>query len=801
MAGSFLVFAPIAAASSETAEFEAGTISEIVVQGLRKVEREAAVRVMTLRIGQAFKDDAVTADLHSLWQTGFFRDVAISRAPGPGDTIRLLVSLSEKPTVLGVDFEGLSAVSKEDVLEVVDVRENTILNLKLLGRNADKIKVLLVDKGHYLAEIGYRVDPVPDSPDGVRVVFEIAENDQVVVRQISFLGNTTISDAELKANIQTREGDELSFFTQSGTYNAEHFQTDILRIQALYYDRGYIAVKVGSPTATISPDLRHIYLSLAIDEGPRHDVGDIVFSGDIVLTADDGKTLVDEALLQKLLMTTSGEVFSRATLMADLSRVTDAYRNHGYAYANVIPNTRPVAGTQLVNLDLEIDRGEPVHIGRIEIIGNTRTRDKVIRREMRVFEGELFSETGVKTSEMRINQLGYFETVEIKRKSGKTADRMDLEVRVKEKSTGTFQIGAGFSSVESFIFTAQISQQNFLGNGQSLSLSAQLSFGDFGRQLATLQFWDPWFLDSKWGMGINGFITQQFFRDFQRSATGFSPSLGYPITHALRVNLGYTLEQIGITTGSSSSGAALHNLNRDGLNSKVNGSISYDTRDNRLFPTRGQYHSFGLEVSDPAIGADSDMAFQRLSLDMRYFHPLFWTMVFKANASMSWVFGGGTQGVPISERFFPGGIFSVRGFSPRSLGPLVRTTRKGDPLSPTSRFILGGDKEAVFNLEVEFDIVPKAGIKGVFFLDAGNAYNDDDAFFYIDSPTAGIPDSFVRGSNRRIKPPLGLYWAAGFGVRWFSPVGPLRFEWGMPLVKLSPADPDLLFEFTIGNFF
>ncbi|MEE8408761.1 MAG: outer membrane protein assembly factor BamA, partial [Myxococcota bacterium] len=601
--------------------------------------------------------------------------------------------------------------------------------------------------------------------------------------------------------LQTREGGELSFLTSSGTYKEEFFQTDLFRVQALYYDHGFVSVRVGQPTATISSDRRFIYLSVSISEGERYVIGDLSFSGEIELEGEDGEVLVDEDRLRSKLQIESGETFNRTRLFEDIQRLTDTYRDHGYAYANVTPNSTINAATKKVDLELEVERGEIVYIGRIEIVGNTRTRDKVIRREMRIYEGDKYRATGLNESRARIYQLGFFETVNIATSRGAEPNLMNITVEIKEKSTGTFQIGAGFSSVESFIATAQVSQNNFLGNGQLLSVSAQLSFGEFARQLATLQFYEPYFLDSQWSFSLNAYITQRFFREFQRNATGLSPGFGYPVTPDLRISGGYTLEWVKIESDPDI-GPSLADLNRgNGRNSSINASIAYDTRDNRLFPSRGHYHVLSGELSDRLLGSVEGLENRRIQLSLRYYIPLPLSLVVKLNASFGIVLSRGGERVSISERFFPGGIFSVRGFEPRGLGPTEAVTGKGDPASPTTEFIIGGNKEAVFNLELEFPIIEQAGIKGVLFVDAGNAYDDDEGFFYLGTPKALRPPAFLMRNGRQIDPPLGLYYSFGFGFRWFSPIGPLRFEWGIPITKRRVDDRGIIFEFTIGNFF
>lgn len=782
-------------ANGEAAE----KIGAITFEGLRRVDEDAIKRLLKLRNGNAIDPALATEDLRALWDTGFFRDVRIERERAADGTITLIYVLQEKPTIREVSYVGRDALSEDDVSGVVDVKAFTILNVEKLKRNVEKIKNLYVEKGYYLADVTYRVEPVADTEFEVDVVFDIVENAKVLVKQLTLVGNDSISAEKIKSVLQTREGNELSWLTSSGTYKKEFFQTDLFRIQALYLDEGFVEIKVGEPTATISADRRFIYLNVPITEGLRYDFGDISFAGEIELKNEEGEVIVDKDVLRDKLTIEKGEQFNRTSLFQDIQAVTDVFRDQGYAFANVNPNSRLDRDNQIVDLELEVERGEVVYFGRIEIVGNTRTRDKVMRRELAIFEGDKYSASGINRSKARIFQLGFFEDVNITTQRGAEANILDVTVEVKERSTGTFQIGAGFSSVENFIATAQISQNNFLGNGQLLSLSAQLSFGTFARQLANFQFFEPYFLDSRWSLGFNAYITQRLYIDFQRNARGVSPSFGFPLTRNLRVSLGYTVEEVEVLQRGNRIG--YYNLTRGGLSSALSASLTYDTRDNRLFPSDGQYHQARAEFSSPLIGADDALQYNRYSLIVREYVPLFAGLVFKANANFGLVTTDVNQGVPISERYFPGGIFSVRGFRPRRIGPAIDVPSQSSPDASTREFVIGGNKQAIFNLEIEFPLLKAAQIRGVIFADAGNAFNDDEGFFYLDTPKELRPKAYLLRSNQEVDLPLGLYYSVGFGFRWFSPIGPLRFEWGIPLTKRRPTDDGLIFEFTIGNLF
>ena len=426
----------------------------------------------------------------------------------------------------------------------------------------------------------------------------------------------------------------------------------------------------------------------------------------------------------------------------------------------------------------------------------------MIRRELRIYEGELTSASRRDLSQRRVTALGYFDQVEVKTRRGSRENLQIVDVEIKEKATGTFQVGAGFSSAENFIFTAQITQDNFLGRGQSMALSAQISSL---RQLFQFRFTEPYFLDSEWTLSLNGFNTETRFRSFLRSAFGGDVTLGHPVTDDIRIFLTYNLEFVR----SRSDGEILQPwfaaLNNQGRISSLRGTLSYDTRNNRLFPSDGMFHTFSAELSSPILGASEGRTFQRLRALARFYTPLFWRFIGKVSLRLGWLNSGNDPGLSPSEKFVLGGINTLRGYLPFSIGPERRATRNDrgpllpDDQSDTFTFIEGGNKELLFNLEIEFPIFTQVGIRGVLFMDSGNVYGEDENFFYIGDKVREPQELNPDFDNLTL--PLGLFWSVGFGFRWFSPIGPLRFEWGIPLTR-RPSDPEgPLFEFSIGNSF
>ncbi|MBI2377376.1 MAG: outer membrane protein assembly factor BamA [Deltaproteobacteria bacterium] len=785
-----------AARADEPAEASAPLIESIDFEGLRRVEADAVRVVVASRPGRPINPSAVSDDLKAIYAMGYFEDVRASKEPTPGG-VRLVFEVVEKPAIRKVDIRGNDDVSNDDIKNVVDIRAFTILNEAKVKRNQQKIRELYAEKGYYLAEIDAKIEPA--GANEVNVVFDIKEKAKVKVRSIRIVGNEHLSDGLLKSGLATREGTILSFLNDSGTYRPEAFQVDLLRISSQYYDRGYINVKIDPPDVEISPDKKDLFITIRVEEGEQFSVGRVDFDGDILTTKDE---------LFELAKTSSGAIFNRSQLGQDLLALKTRYEDDGYAYANITPATNIDAKKRTIDITFEIEKGQKVYYERINVVGNTKTRDKVVRRELRIFEGDLTSASLRELSKRRVTALGYFEKVEIKTRKGSADDLQIVDVEIKEKATGTFQIGAGFSSAENFIATAQVSQENFLGRGQSVSLSAQISSL---RQLFQLQFTEPYFFDTDWTFSMDAFNTETQFRSFLRSSTGGELTLGHPITDEIRTFLTYSLEFVE----SKGADAALTQpafaaLNNKGRISSLKGTLSYDTRDNRLFPTDGMFHSASMEVSNKLLGASDTRQFQRYRWISRLYRPLIGSFVGKLAARFGYIHSDSELGLSPSENFIQGGINSVRGYAPFTIGPDRRGTRNDrglellDPASDTFVFVEGGNKEALFNAEIEFPIFEEVGIRGVVFLDAGNTYGTEENFFYLGNKVREQQSPAVVGTELEFDStslPLGMFWSVGFGFRWFSPIGPLRFEWGIPLTRRPTDDKGPLFEFSIGNAF
>jgi len=756
--------------SPETSDSPDTIVRSIEIEGLSRIDRQAVRTRIYTQIGRSLDRGRLSEDLKRLYAMTFFEDIQVAEKPHPDGGLSLIFRLWERPTIIGVEYDvDGSAVGEDEIKQVVDLKALEILDEARIRRNLSKIKELYIEEGHFLVQSSYELKRVGDNQ--VSVKFVIREGQEVEVRRVEIVGNEKVSSEEIEGIMATREGGWLSFLTKSGEFKRELFEQDLQRVQYFYLTKGYVQIQVGEPSVTLSADKRSMEVVIPVVEGPRYKVGTIN------IEMADGEWLVEKSTLEKRLTLKTGEWFDYANMQADTASIAGVYRDRGYANANVSSDHQIDPDGKTFGVTFRIQKGEPVYIRRIEVRGNKDTRDKVVRREMKIFEGELYSGEKIRRSQRRIMALGFFEPpsragdmggVQIDTRPTGEPSTIDLVVTVKEKQTGTFQIGAGFSSFESFLLTAQISKENIFGRGQTIS--AQLTLSGI-RQLGSLSFFEPYFFDSPLTFAFDLFNFNESFTDFTRLRQGGNISLGYRLTDDLSLSFTYTLESVNAELRRTD--IEIQKLRQQGLTSSVRATLSYDTRDNRLFPTAGQFTTLSLEYASQIFGSENE--FLRTIGRTRWYFPLFWDFVLRLNGTVGFVEGLDGQTVPLFERFFVGGIFTVRGFERNSIGERLYLSSLPDgDLAPIT---IGGISELILNAEIEFPIFKEVGIRGVLFFDAGNAWGGEDSF-----------------------DPFDLRTAAGFGFRWNSPVGPLRFEWGFPLAP-RPDEDSSVFEFTIGNSF
>ncbi len=804
------------------------------------------------------------------------------------------------PLLRRVVLEGNTRITDAEVEKVLDLEPLEAVDPTKLQRNAEKISQLYVDEGFYRTKVSWELRPAPtrgdDGPSAERpgffediadrawdyvvgpflpddefadvvvprgraaadVVYRIDEGTKVKVLSIEIIGNERIATHELRDLLSTKESVPLADLLGWGLYREDALGKDLRAIGAHYEDQGFLDVKVGPPVIDLSADERSVRLRIPVREGKQYRLGRIRIGGDHVVKderhADEGAVVFEEAALLARLGVKEGGVAGRGRIAAGLQGIAKRYQDRGYAYANVVPETKVDDETDRIDIFITVDAGPRVRIERVRIVGQEKTADHVIRRELRLYEGDWFSAEQLLRSEARVRALGYFKSVRVLTDQGSAADRVVVTFEVEEKNTGIFQLGAGYSSGDGFVFNGQIAYDNFLGLGQSMSAAAQLS----GRQRQfDLRFSEPHLFllgQDPISFSIRGFNSEIGFGDFTRSATGGQLVLGYPMGRPfsfltdtlaedapswlrpyvpdlenLKVFASLGAERVLINSPDIGYLPGLDHT-RPRYTTALETGIIFDQRNNRLFPSAGYFLEARAEFATPALGAELlpeaearlkkslgslgwaegaralDAAagvnsFQRFTLNGRFYLALDEVLpirgvVAKANVELGYL---RSDGLLPFENYYAGGLNSVRGYLPLSLSP-VATVETPDG---ARTYRIGGNKEILANVELEFPILQQLGIRGVLFFDAGNAFGEDENLFYLgDRPLS------AEGWDARRDLPLGLYSSVGFGVRWFSPIGPLRFEWGIPLSRRPPGTPGMsrgdqpvLFEFGIGGAF
>ncbi|APS00883.1 outer membrane protein assembly factor BamA [Pajaroellobacter abortibovis] len=795
---------------SETTQAEGRTILRVEIRGNRRVSEKEIQSYMQQKVGTSFHMESLKVDTRTLWNTGFFEDIEVDLNSND-EGVQLRIIVRERPSIKAIEFEGNDELDTDKLNEIVEIKAEMILSIPAMQRSIQKIKEAYTEKGYFLATVNYNLEPQRNNEVIVR--FHIEEHSPVTVRRVIIMGNEHIPDAELKDVIQTGKSGFLSF--SGGPYRQEVLERDILMMTALYYDKGYIMAQFDPPRIMLTPEQEGMEIFLTVREGPRFKIRKLY----LMERDNEGKEIEPIGGRQKLrsmLRTQPGDYFNRTELVKELQAIRTFYKDQGYAHVSTEPETKTDMANHEVDVTIPIQRGPLVTIERIEIKGNIKTRDKVIRRELEVQEGELFSETKLEESKRRIGALGYFEKVDISTEQGSSPDQLLVHIEVGEHPTGTFNIGAGFSSMENIMATAQVQQANLLGSGQSLSAFFQISSL---RQQLNIRFYEPYFFNSDWQFSTDLFKQLYVFPDFVRHTLGTSLTLGYALIQptlkfSLTASARHDSTEIGL--GHSwwsarsdqlyyiSSQVALANLFSAGRTISITPAITYDTRDNRLFPTSGLFLQASTEFASPILG--SQLKFLKHRLTARFYYPLGGSsgipgsgFVFKMNNELGLITSPDPEGAPVYARFFLGGILDVRGYRLRTLGPRLPVNQSLDVNSPPvpNGLTIGGNLEAYSNIEFEFPIVDKVGIRGVAFFDLGNAWNTESHF----CSTTPAPQF-----NKRVSPCfnseslLHLGMSPGVGFRWFSPMGPLRFEWAAPINRLPYEDP-FIFEFMVGNFF
>ena len=692
---------------------ELPVVGKIELGGVVRVDANAVRAKLRVVTGKRLVPALVAADVERIFGMGLFDDVKVGMLMNKDGTLTLRYQVLERPSIAAIELKGNDALSNDAVLKVVDLKVNDLYAPAEAQDNANKIKELYIEEGYFLATV--TPETVRLKGNQVRVRFKIAERAEIKVRSIQILGNVGVKDSDIKNVLRTREGSVLSFLGKDGTFKREDLNYDVQIIQYLYLTRGYIQAKVEDPEVSLSPDMRYVRVSIRVNEGPRFKVGKVSVKGD---------SKVDVKKLQKRLKLKRGDVFNYAHVQADGQMVSGAQKAFGYAFATVSNESLPRPKTKTVDWVYHVQKGNKVYFGAIKMVGAQTTRDKVIRRELRFSEGELYNETKLRISKMRVQRLGYFEKVDIKTRPTRNPQVVDVTISVKERTTGTFQVGAGFSSVDNFITTAQISKDNFLGRGQKLSINA--SFSSI-RTMFQGSFFEPYFLDTNVTFSLELYNFQQLYTDFSRNSLGGSLSWGYRFMPELHLDFTYNLENVETEIGglSGRTEVPIASLFAGGLTSSVRTTLTWDSRNDRMMPTNGWYAQLSAEFASEYLLSHN--IFNRYLGRLRRYFPMPLSGVLKFNLVWGQITAPAGQSVPLFERFFVGGIFNIRGFERNTLGPAIGVPTSGDPGAQLSPFNIGGTTQLYLNNEFEVLLLKApVNLRGLLFFDIGNAFGEGD---------------------------------------------------------------------------
>ncbi|MDA8388457.1 MAG: outer membrane protein assembly factor BamA [Nitrospiraceae bacterium] len=716
----------------------------IEVKGLKRIEEGVVRRRISQKVGQPLSPGAITSDIKSIYQTGYFEDVRVEAQPFEGG-LKLIYVVKEKPVLDKVDFYGNRKVKTEDIKKEVTLSAGSVADTVLINDNAAKIRAYYETEGFGLT----RVVPVLRRISASRAVltYVITEGPKVKISKIVFIGNRAIKSGRILDAMKSRPRRFYSFLFKSGYYKKDELLADKERIKDLYFDNGYIQATVSGPRTAMSRDRKWAVVTYGIDEGNQFRVTKISFSGNKIFSA---------AHLGKLLSTKAGRPVSRKLVRQDVVTLTNAYSERGYALAVIDPELVPDIPEKTVAVTYHISEGDRFRVGRIEVAGNSKTRDWVIRREMLLNEGDIFNSRLLRKSYQRINNLNFFSSVRMDPEPVPAKKQVNLLVDVKERNTNFLSVGGGYSSVDKIIGMVDVTMANLGGRGQYLKLDGEL--GGLSSYYE-LSFKEPWLFGRQLALTTSLYKVHQDYLDYTREATGGSIGLSKPISENTWISASYTLENAQITDILSGASPIVQDQAGTRLTSSITPGIVRDTRDNNLEPHTGSRNS--LYVTFAGIGGDNK--FLKVIADSGWFLPV----TERTTVSLHGVLGYGTglfgQELPLYERYYVGGIYTVRGLAFGEGGPL---DINGQPI--------GGKNEMYANLDYIFPLISAIRLDGDLFFDTGSAY-----------------DSLL---------PKLLRYTSGVGINWISPLGPIRLDWGYNLNK-QPGEQTSRFEFAFGTFF
>lgn len=739
----------LSAPSPVSGQAQALIVESMTVQGNQRIEAAAILGNVTLKTGDPLTMQATQEQIRRIYDMGFFDDVQVqTETKAKGVAVTFVVQ--EKPFVTGIVFDGNDALSDDKLKEVITLKNQVFLDQQEIKASAEKIRAEYEKGGYHKALVIPVIQELQESRN--RVTFFIQEGTRAKISTISFDGATVFDKKQLLSVMANREWTPiLSLITDAGILHQEELSNDIERIKEYYSNRGYLDVQVGTPAIELSDDKETVTLTFRISEGRPYTVRTVRY---------EGNTVFEDEALALFSYIRPDDVFQRTTVREEISRVTDIYGAEGYSFAEVTPNLAPNPETLTTDITFTIKEGALIRVREIHITGNDKTRDNVIRRELRVDEQEVLDSAAIKRSFQRLNNLNFFETVELFPEQVEE-DKVDVEVRVKEKPTGQFSIGGGFSTLDRFTAIANITEGNLFGLGYLVRIRGQVGVR---RTIGVLTFRNPALFDGPTSFQADGFSTQTNFLTYQEERKGGTIQWGRAFSEYITGSFTLVGEQIRITNVAGDATSFIQNQLGDQSTTGFRSSIFRDTRDFFQDPRTGSRTGLRLGFGTEYLGGTND--FYRFALDGLKYIPLpVWDlrMAFRGRIGMADGYSG--DSVPLTELFFVGGINTMRGFQFGRAGPVT-----------ASGTLAGGNKQVIVNTELIFPVLPAAKLNGVLFFDYGKGFAEEENLNF------------------------NLRKATGLEVRWISPFGPLRAAWGLKLDR-KDQEQSSVFEFSVGNVF
>jgi outer membrane protein insertion porin family len=721
-------------------------IKDIAVQGNRRVQEAVILGRVGAKIGMPFVPTKLAEDIRNVFALGFFDDVQIKTEDFEGG-VKLIIAVVERPFIRDVLFVGNKKLDAAALLEKIDLKLGGVYNPVDVNRAAEKLKEYYEQEGYYEVAITPDVQKLPDGD--VTITFRIAEGRKISIDTVVIEGAHGLTPAQIRAVMGTQERD---YFIFPAAVQRQKLDEDVDRILELYNDNGYVQARVESSDILIDRDRAKAIIRIVVVEGPLFHVGGVDVTGASVLPTEE---------IRRRILMKPGDVFSRAKLRESVKEVTDLYSAIGRAAADVSPVVAQDLANRRINLAFEIVEGPEVYVERINVSGNTRSEEKILRRELTMSEGDLFTSQKLARARQKLINLNYFDKVNATTAPGSTKDKIIVNIDVTEKPTGLFSIGGGYSSADGLLGTLNLSQRNFLGRGWIVSLSVA---GGANVQNGTLSFTEPWLFDRPLSAGFDLFNNRRVFIDYTVNSLGGDIRIGHPIGEYSRWNAVYRISQDTISAVADNASVNLLDQKGTHLTSLVGVSLARDTRDSLFETTRGSNSSIGVDFAGVGFGEQ----WFRTVASTSYFQPAFWDHVLGMRVMAGYSLGWGSEPVPLFERFFLGGPNSIRSFKAQEVSP-----------KDSSGTRIGGNIELVAN--VEYTVPLFFGIRAAAFIDAGNVWG----------PDIGAGQKFDL---------TDLHYAGGLGVRWVSPFGPIRVDYGLNLNRKS-GEPFGNFSFSVGSAF